>query len=191
MTTSGLLNLKSGDALVSDISDLTATAAELNKVDGLGATTYPVVQELRTFTEAGGTTYTGTVEIPAGSFLLNIQVVTTVLWDDGTSAVFICGDDDDPNGWFESTNIKATALVVGEVLDISNAENWGGEEGAYLVAASGRKGRVTAGVDSGIYYGAASEVIGVCTTGAQNGTAGRTFMVVTYCTPTAVAATSA
>lgn len=38
MTTSGLLNLKSGDALVADISDLTATAAELNILDGVTAT---------------------------------------------------------------------------------------------------------------------------------------------------------
>lgn len=32
MSTSGLLNLKSGDALVADIGDLTATAAEINAV---------------------------------------------------------------------------------------------------------------------------------------------------------------
>lgn len=38
MTTSGLLNLKSGDALVADIGDLTATAAELNIMDGVTAT---------------------------------------------------------------------------------------------------------------------------------------------------------
>jgi hypothetical protein len=138
------------------------------------------------FTEDGSaTSYTGTVEIPAGSVLLNIQVVTTVLWD-GTSAAMIVGDDDDPNGWFDSFSVKATDLLVGEVLDISNAENWGGKQGAYLVAATGRKGRVTAGIDSGVFYGAASEVVGLITPGAADGSAGRTYMFVTYAQPTVV-----
>lgn len=156
-----------------------------------GTTVYPVVCEGRSFTEAGDTTYTGTVEIPAGAILLNIQFVTTVLWDDGTSASLDIGDDDDPNGWFASVSVKATDLAVGEVLDITNAENWGAKQGVYLVAATGRKGRTTAGVDSGIYYGAASEVIGVITTGAQDGSAGRSFMAVTYMMPNMVAATAA
>lgn len=173
------------------LDGVTATAIELNKMDGLGATAYPVVTEGRSFTEAGDTTYTATVEIPAGATLLNIQFVTTVLWDDGTSAVLLIGDDDDPNGWFDAVDLKATDLLVGEVLDISNAENWGGAQGVYLVAATGRKGRVTAGVDSGIYYGAASEVIGLITTGGQDGSAGRSFMFVTYAVPTVVAATAA
>lgn len=135
------------------------------------------------FAEDGsGTSYTGTVEIPAGAVLLNIQVVTTVLWD-GTSASLDVGDDDDPNGWFAGVNLKATDLLVGEVLDISNAENWGGKQGVYLVAATGRKGRTTAGVDSGIYYGAASEVVGIVTPGAADGSAGRTYMFVTFVQP--------
>jgi hypothetical protein len=37
MSTAGLLNLKSGDALVADISDLTATAAELNRAADVSA----------------------------------------------------------------------------------------------------------------------------------------------------------
>jgi hypothetical protein len=168
----------------------TATAAEVNKTDGIAATAYLAVSDGCSFTEDGsGTAYTCTVEIPAGAFLLNIQFVSTVLWD-GTSASLIIGDDDDPNGWFEATNLKATDLLVGEVLDISNAENWGGKQGAYLVAATGRKGRVTAGVDSGIYYGAASEVIFLVTPGAADGSAGRSFGLVTYVVPTLTASTN-
>jgi hypothetical protein len=149
-----------------------------------------VVCEGVLFTEDGSaTSYTGTVEIPAGAVLQNIQIVTTVLWD-GTSASLDVGDDDDPNGWFDTINVKATDLLVGEVLDITQAENWGGSQGAYLVAATGRKGRTTAGVDSGVFYGAASEVVGVITPGAADGSAGRTYMFVTYAVPTVVDSTN-
>lgn len=173
-----------------DGTQLTATAAELNKVDGIASTGYLAVCDGCSFTEDGsGTSYVGTVEIPAGAFLLNIQFVTTVLWD-GTSASLDIGDDDDPNGWFAAVDLKATDLLVGEVLDITNAENWGGKQGVYLVAATGRKGRVTAGVDSGIYYGAASEVVFTITPGAADGSAGRSFGLVTYCVPTLTASTN-
>jgi len=102
----------------------------------------------------------------------------------------IIGDDDDPNGWIESTNLKATDLLVGEVLDISNAENWGGKNGAYLVAATGRKGGAAA-TFAGVYYASAAEVIGVVTVGSPDATAGRSFMTVTYATGTVTAATTA
>ena len=155
-----------------------------------GSPTGVVVAKTITFTEdASSTTHTGTVEIPAGSTLLNIQCVNTVLWTGGT-ATLIVGDDDDPNGWFEATNLKATDQLVGEVLDISNAENWGGKNGAYLVAATGRKGRAEAAY-SGVYAASATEVIGVVTVGTPATTAGRTFMTVTYATGTVTAATSA
>ncbi len=184
-----------GTAVTSSAAELNildgvlATAAELNKADGLAATAYHVVCEGISFTEAGDTSYTGTVEIPAGAILQDIQVVNTVLWDDSGTVTFVCGDDDDPNGWFESTDMKATVLVVGEVLSAADVDKWGGEEGAYLTSA-GRMGRVTGGIDSGPYYGAASEVIGVITTQNQNGSAGRSFMFVTYAVPTVTASTA-
>lgn len=181
---SNFFDIQSGESIdLQSGADMTFAAG--------GTTAYPVMCSSVRFTEAGDTTYTGTVEIPAGSFLLDIQFVSTVLWDDGTSAALDIGDDDDPNGWFAAVSTKATDLAVGEVLSITNSENWGGKQGVYLVAATGRKGRTTAGVDSGVYYGAASEVIGVITTGGQDGTAGRSLMNVIYCTPTLVAATAA
>ena len=87
-------------------------------------------------------------------------------------------------------DLAATDLLVGEVLDITNAENWGGPQGVYLVAATGRKGQAIAAY-SGIYVPTASEVIGVVTMTTPSGTAGRTHMVVTYASPTLVAATAA
>jgi|GEM_PF-4329692 len=173
------------------LDGVTSTEAEIDKVDGIAASAYLQVCDGISFTEDGsGTSYTGTIEIPAGALLTSLQFVSTVLWD-GTSASLDIGDDDDANGWFAAVNLKATDLLVGEVLDISNAENWGGAQGVYLVAATGRKGRVTAGVDSGIYYGAASEIIGVVTPGAADGSAGRSFMSACYSVPTFTASTNA
>ena len=141
------------------------------------------------FTEDGsGTSYTATVEIPAGAIVHDICFTSTVLWD-GTSASLIVGDDDDPNGWFTATDLKATALLVGEVLCAADDGAWGGVNGAYLTTA-GRRGRVTAGVDSGWYYGAASEVIFLVTPGAADGSAGRSFGWVNYSVPTFVASTN-
>lgn len=169
---------------------VTATAIELNKTDGLAVTAYIAVTDGVSFTEDGsGTSYTATVEVPAGAVVHNICFTSTVLWD-GTSASLQIGDDDDPNGWFEATDIKATALLVGEVLCAAEDGAWGGENGAYLTAA-GRRGRVTAGVDSGWYYGAASEVIFLVTPGAADGSAGRSFGWVTYSVPTFTASTNA
>jgi hypothetical protein len=171
----------------------THTGAETHTGDEVfsGSPTGIIVSKTITFTEdASSTSHTGTVEIPAGSTLHNIQFVNTVLWTGGTAVINI-GDDDDANGWFAALNCKATDLLVGEVLDISNAENWGGKQGVYLVAGTGRKGRVTSGVDSGVYYGAASEVIGVMTVGTPATTAGRSLMTVTYSVGTVTAATSA
>ena len=184
----GEIDIESGGALKLAGTSVTATAAELNKLDGLSATSYPVVVAGVSFTEASAaTSYTATVEIPAGAIVHDIGFVTTVLWN-GTSASLDIGDDDDPNGWFAAFDLKATDLVVGEVLSITNSENWGAKQGVYLVAATGRKGRVTAGVDSGVYYGAASEVIFRVTPGAADGTAGRSFGWVVYSVPTFVAA---
>ena len=165
----------------------TSTAAELNKLDGIPSTAYMAVTELASFTESAATAYTYTFEIAAGTLVHDVCFVNTVLWG-GTTASLIVGDDDDDNGWFEATDLKATALLVGEVLCAGDDATWGGEQGAYLVAATGRRGRVTAGVDSGWYYGAASEIIMVVAAGTPS-TTGRSFGWVTFSTPTATAST--
>lgn len=183
---------RSGTGLLLNDVEVTATAAEINKLDGIATTAYATVTEGISFTEDGtSTTLTGTVEIPAGAILVDIRVVITALFDDTGAVTMTVGDDDDADGWFTGINMKATDLLVGEVLSAMHGDLWGGKEGAYLAAATGRRGRTTAGVDSGPYYGAASEVIGVVTTTNQDGSAGRAFMFVTYAVPTVVAATGA
>jgi hypothetical protein len=156
------------------IQSITATAAELNKCDGINATAYQVVMEEVSFTETGAGAYTGTIAIPAGSQILDVAVHGIALWDAATSASLIVGDSDDDNGFFTATDLKATDLLAGEV---NNFEHPGGKAGAYI-ASEQRK----------LYQATARNIIGVATS-VGAGTAGRTRLVVTYANPTAVAAT--
>ena len=127
----GDINLQSG-------GDIVFESGSAIKIGASGAAAYPVVIQGVSFTEDGsGTSYTATVEIPAGAILRDIGFVTTVLWD-GTSASLVIGDDDDPNGWLEATNLKATDLLVGEVYSIlgdgdatpTQSGNWLGNKGS-------------------------------------------------------------
>ncbi len=173
--------------LAQAMTNKTLTAPVITAPAVTGAATGVTITKIVPFIEnATNTIHTGTVPIPAGAVLLNIQVVNTVLWG-ATSAGLIVGDDDDPNGFLETVDCKATDLVVGEVMDIAGSENWGGKNGAYLVSATGRKGNVDAG-NSGIYYAASNNIIGVMTVGTPAATTGRTFMAVTYCLPETIAA---
>lgn len=165
------------------LDGITATPTELNALDGIpaGATAGNlVVAEEVTFTEAGDTTYTGTVSVPAGAYILNVIVQAISVWDDGTSAAMIVGDGDDPNGFYDAVDLKATDLTDGQTINFAKT---GGVEGAYF---SG-----TASHINGLYNGSARDVTGVVTTGGQNGSAGVTRMCVVYVIPTASAAVGA
>lgn len=152
------------------------SAAELAKLDAIPATSYAVCMEEVTFTEtAGAGTYTGTIALPAGSQILDVAIHGIALWTAATSASLIVGDGADNDGFFVATNLKATDLLAGEV---NNIEHPGGLAGAYIASEQ----RV-------LYSATARSVIGVVTTVGGSGTAGRTRMAVTYCCPTAVAAT--
>ena len=151
-----------------------------------------VFSKIVPFVEQAGDTLTGTVPLPAGSHLLEIQFVVVVLAG-GTSASLIIGDDDDPNGWLAATDLKATDLVVGQVFSIINSgvadtdsSGWHGLKGAYLTNV-GRKGNTEAGVNSGTYYGASNNVIAEITQGTPS-TTGRYYMIVTYSVPETIAA---
>lgn len=127
--------------------------------------------------DATMTTSTGTVIIPAGATLHDIVVTSSVLWSKA-SARFTCGDAQSATGWFTSTNLNATDLLVGERLSAASGA-WGGVNGTYLVAATGVMGQATS-TKAGPYYVTAGSVIGVVTVTPGAGTAGRTFMTVTY-----------
>jgi len=193
---------KSGARTISGINTFSAanihTGDETHSGDEVfsGSPTGIVVSKTITFTEnATNTIHTGTVVIPAGATLHDIIFTNVALWT-ATSASVIIGDADDDNGWLQATDIKATDLLVGEVFSISGwgvsdtaSSAWHGKVGDYMVASTGRKGRVTSGVDSGTYYGAASEVIAKITVGTPATTVGRSFMTVTYSVGTVTAAT--
>lgn len=145
-----------------------------------GTATGVRVTEEVTFTEDGSTTVTGSVSVPAGAWITDIRVRAQALWDDGTSALMIVGDASDDNGFYTAVNLKATDLLVGEVVRF---ESTGGKEGVYIVPATGL-------VQD--YSASARVVTGKVTTGGQNGTAGRTRMLVEYVVPgTTTAATGA
>jgi len=142
-----------------------------------------IVAEEVTFTEDGDTTYTGSVNVPAGATLLDVIVHAVALWDDGTSALLDVGDATDPNGIYTAVNLKATDLLAGESISFGLT---GGKEGADL------DGGETAGDHTRRRYLATARVIsGVVTTGGQDGTAGRTRMTVVYALPNSTAATGA
>jgi hypothetical protein len=146
--------------------------------DASGGVVGGIVAATALFTEdATSLTHTATFTIPAGATLLDIIVVPQVLWTGGTAA-FTCGDANSANGWFTTTNLKATDLVLGERLQASNANNWGGVNGAYLTTA-GRFGQQSANMIGG-YCPSAYSVIGVVTVGTPATTAGRTRMTVLY-----------
>lgn len=121
--------------------------------------------------------YTLTVPIPAGATVHDILIIPRVLWN-GTSASLKVGDTADDDGFFTGVNLKATDLVVGEVLSIKESTLWGGKEGVYLVAATGRRGPTSS--NFGLHYAAGSNLTFIVTPGAADGSAGRTQVVVIY-----------
>lgn len=163
-----------------------AAAAEIGVIllnEFLGSDADVIVEEV-TFTEtalgAAGT-FTGTIDLPAGAYLLDVAVQAVALWDDGTAAALNVGDGDDADGFFAAVNLKATDLTVGQSISFSHQ---GGKGGAYF---SGTNTHV-----DGRYNAAAREITGVVTVTDGDGTAGRTRMVVMYAMPQrTVAATGA
>lgn len=125
-----------------------------------------------TFTETTGAgVYSGSVTVPANSWLLDIKIWNTVYWTATTSAAMIVGDAVDPNGWYDAIDLKATDIVPNEVIDFNNT---GGQEGAYIVTATGQRSTM---------YSALERVItGEITTVGAAGNAGRTRMLVLYTT---------
>jgi len=163
-----------------------ATETHANNPAFTGAPTGIVVAKTVSFVEdATSLTHTGTVAIPAGATLLDILISAGVLWG-AAAAVLKVGDTADDDGYFVGVDLKATDLLVGEVLSVSGSTgNWGGKNGAYLVAATGRRG--PAASNFGAHYAAGSNITGIVTVTTPAVTTGRTYMTVFYATGTAVA----
>jgi hypothetical protein len=124
------------------------------------------------FTEVSNTggTYTGSVTVPPNSWLLDIKVYGQVLWTSATSATLKVGDGVDDDGWYIGINVKATDLLVNEVLSMDSA---GGKPGAYNVAVTALRKTQWSSLER--------IVTGVITTvTAAASIAGRTRMLVIY-----------
>lgn len=164
------------------LTNKTLTAPVVSAPSGTGVLLTKVVA----FTEnATNTTHTGTVTLPAGAFLHDIRVVNQALWTGGTATMKV-GDTADDDGYFIGIDLKANDLLVGEVLSMNDSTMWGGKEGAYIVAATGRRGATSS--NFGQYYAAGSNITGIITVGTPATTAGRTFMLVAYSVGEAAAA---
>lgn len=154
-----------------------------------GGTFSPGPGEVRfeevTFTETGGAlTYTGSVNLPAGAWLLDVIVHAVALWDNTGTVTMKVGDVADDDGIFTGINLKATDLLAGESICLAAA---GGKQGADLgdFAAPGAQ-------FSRRYLSTARVISGIITTSSTGGSAGRTRMVVAYTMPASTtAATSA
>lgn len=158
----------------------TFTSPVLNAATGTGQ----VITKSCLLTEASAaTSYTATFAIPAGAVLHNIRVIAQALWN-GTSATLKVGDTADDDGYFIGVNVKATDLLVNEVLSVEDGDLWGGKNGAYLVAATGQRGPTA--TNFGQYYAAGSNITAIVTPGAADGTLGRTLVEVEYSIPTSV-----
>lgn len=131
-------------------------------------------------------THTATFPVPAGAILEDIIFLSTVLWGGGTVALTI-GDANAANGWFLSTNLKATDLLVGERLQAASSNNWGGLNGAYLTTA-GRFGQQSGNMIGGYCPTTAYSVIMVITVTTPAVTTGRSFGFITYQLPATTAA---
>jgi hypothetical protein len=119
-------------------------------------------------------TFTGSVAIPARATILDVIVEAIAVWDDTSGAAMIVGDDADPNGFFDSVDMKATDLTVGQILNFDTGTTGGKEEGTYLAHTTAlRQG----------YRATKTNVTGVVTVTDGDGTAGRTRMTVLYTMP--------
>lgn len=139
-----------------------------------------IVAETVSFSEstASGSTYTGSVSVPAGASILDIIIDGVALWTAGTTAVLNVGDTGDSDGFFAAVNLKATDLLAGESLSFDQA---GGKAGAYIANSQ----------VSPRYSASARTISGVVTTSGTAASTGRTRMTVIYLLPRVKAATKA
>lgn len=132
------------------------------------------------FTETTGAgTYTGTVDLPAGAVLLDVQIHGVALWAATTSASLEVGDAGDADGYWTAVNLKATDLLAGESLTFANPGST--EVGAYIANSQ----------VSPMYAAAARTITATVVTVGAAGATGITRVLVLYVVPTDRAATKA
>lgn len=184
----GVLSFRHSDLTVRSVATTTDTQTFTGKTltsPTINGGTGFVVAQTALFTEdATNTLHQATFTLPVGSMLLDIIVTPQVLWT-ATGAVSLeIGDSVDADGWFTAVDLKATDLILGEKLQASSDNFWGGKNGAYLTTA-GRFGQQTTNMIGGYCVSAYSLVASV-TVGTPATTAGRTRVTVLYTTGSTV-----
>jgi hypothetical protein len=142
-----------------------------------------------TFTEAvannAAGTYTASITVPAGAYLVDVVVHGVALWDSAGNVSMNVGDAAVTNGMLIITSLKVGGdLLAGETLSCGGAAATdGGETG----------GDITGSMWTRRYLATERVISGVITCSGASGSAGRTRMVVIYTDPTSapVAATFA
>jgi len=120
--------------------------------------------------------HTCSLTVPAGAVLLDIVIHCVALWNQGTTAKLIVGDDTDPNGYFDDVDLTATELLAGESI---NLVAHGGHAGAYVV------GTLPTGHWEARYQAAARTVDAELTTVGTAATTGQIVIEVYYSLPAA------
>lgn len=126
--------------------------------------------------EATSRTYTSNIIIPPKSFLLDVQLHAWTLWTGSGAISAIVGDADDDNGYFTTTNLKATDLLAKEAASVAAGTAMaGGLIGAYVANSQWVSGSGTYG-----QYAEVARTITCKITAAGTATAGRTLFLVRY-----------
>ena len=123
-----------------------------------------VAEMVLKFTDDSGAgaagTYAADVTVPAGAYIIDVQIHGVALWNAGTSSSLEVGDADDADLYYTAVNCKATDLAAGEVLSF-------GHDGGTLGVGNTDDDGLIAGYQSAIRQVKASLVcVGTaCTTG--------------------------
>lgn len=163
----------------------TGTSLSSTELSALNDVSGSLVQvHERTFTEtAGAGTYTASVVVPAGAYLIDIIVHGVAVWDNAGAVDMDVGiSGGAATAYFDITSLKA----AGDLL--------AGESIAFGTGLDGGEGGTLAGNGAGYtrYSATARTVTGIITTASTGGSTGRTRMLVAYALPaTSTAATKA
>jgi len=136
------------------------------------------------FIENGAGTYVADVLVPAYAYIDDIALHAEALWAAATSAAAVVGDYNvvagspptlgtviTANGFFASTNLKATDLLAGESINFYGA---GGVQGSYVTDIAAPGSQITKRV------AVTDRFIRCSITSVGAGTTGRTIFVVKY-----------
>jgi hypothetical protein len=126
--------------------------------------------EERTFTETDGAgTYTASVTVPAGAYLVDIIIHGVALWDNAGAVDMDVGISGTGTAYFDITSLKTGGdLVAGESISFSET---GGENGTLQATNYTR------------YSATSRAILGVITSASTGGSTGRTRMLVVWALP--------